>query len=224
MKKFLALVLTLVLMFAMSINCFATFVQSPSNNDAPVIIEEETMNESDDCEAYIIITPYSKRDTLSPEAKAEIEEAYAQISDALHSAELCEELDKYCQKNNINVANLKVSDLFDISYVGCDDHDDHGYFTITFKAETLANFVAFLHFTDNGWDMIENAKVVRDGTALKFKVDDFSPFAIVVDTTDNTSSPSTGDNSNIVMWIVILAACVTALGTTLFFIFKRKKA
>lgn len=224
MKKIIALLLTLALMFTMSINCFATFVQSPSNNGAPVIIDDETMNESEDCDADIIITPYAERDTLSAEAKAKIEEAYAEISDSLHSAELCDELAAYCKKNNIDAENLQISDLFDISYEGCTDHHEHGSFIITFKADTLANFVALLHLTDNGWDMIENAKVVRDGTALKFKVDDFSPFAIVVDTSEDASSPSTGDNSNITMWIVILAACVVALGTTLFFIFKRKKA
>ena len=225
MKKFLALFMVLVLALSMSFTSLAAgFVESPSLNPAPEIVEDETKNEDEDCDAYIVITPYSERDTLSPEAKAKIEEAYAQISESLHSAKLCDELAEYCKDNNIDVENLRVSDLFDIRYEGCTKHEDHGYFTITFKAETLANFVALLHLTDNGWDMIENAKVVNGGTALRFKIDDFSPFAIIVDTTKATSSPQTGDNSNITMWVVILVACVIALGTTLFFIFRRKKA
>ncbi len=225
MKKILALCLVLILALSMSFTSLAAgFVESPSLNPAPEIVEDETTNEDEDCEADVIITPYSERDTLPDDVRKEMEEAYEQISGALDISDLSDALEDYCKDNNIDTANLKVSDLFDISYEGCDEHDEHGYFTITFKAETLANFVALLHLTDNGWDMIENAKVVHNGTALKFKIDDFSPFAIIVDTSKATSSPQTGDNSDITMWVVILSACILALGTTLFFIFKRKKA
>ncbi len=227
MKKFLALFMVLVLALSMSFTSLAAgFVESPSLNPAPEIVEDETKNEDEDCTADVIVTPYSERDKLPDDIKNKMEEAYDQISDALDISDLSDELEDYCKENNINTENLKVSDLFTLSYVGCDEHDEHGYFTITLNADTLADFVALLHLTDNGWEMIKGAKVVRDGTALTFRldIDDYSPLAIVVDTTKATSSPQTGDNSNITMWVVILVVCVIALGTTLFFIFRRKKA
>lgn len=227
MKKFLALCLAMILTVSMSFTTLAAgFVESPSINPAPEIIEDETKNEDEDCDADIVITSYSERDKLPGDIKNKMEEAYNEISNALDISDLSDELKDYCEENNINTENLKVSDLFTLNYVGCDDHDEHGYFTITFSADTLAKFVALLHLTDNGWEIIDGAKVVRNGTALTFRmdVDDYSPLAIVVDTTKATSSPQTGDNSNITMWVAILAVCVVALGTTLFFIFKRKKA
>lgn len=226
MKKILVLLLTIVMLFSMSFNCFAAFVQSPSGNDAPEVVEDETSNESEDCTADIVVTSYSERDSLPDDIKDAMENAYNQISQAIDVSNLSDDLKEYCKDNNIDTKKLKVSDLFSLSYVGCGDHDEHGYFTITLNADTLANFVGLLHFTENGWELIKSAKVIRNGTAITFKIDieDYAPFAIVVDTSKPTSSPQTGDNSNITMWVVVLAVCIVALGATLFFIAKRKKA
>jgi len=225
MKKILAFVLVLGLLFSMSVPALAVgFVQSPSNNDAPILIEEETKNEDEDCLAYLEITPYSERDTLPPEIRQKLEAAYQEILNSSSIANLSKELSDYCKQKNINDKDLAVSDLFDISYYGCIDHDDHGNFIITFKAETLNNFVALLHLSDNGWEMIESAEVVNNGTALKFKIDDFSPFAIVVDTSVGGNAPLTGYDYNIIIWSAVLAVSLIAMTAVLIVLFKRKRA
>lgn len=226
MKKLLVLCLAVVLVFSLGFTTFAAgFVESPSNNDAPVVVEGETKNETEDCDASIVIVPYSERHELSSEVKTMMEEAYKQISQSIDVAKLTDELKDYCDKNDIDAENLAVSDLFDINYEGCTEHktDDHGYFTITFKAETLAKFVALLHYKNNKWDMVEDAKVSADGTKLTFKVKDFSPFAVVVDTSIKTDKPTTGDTFNMNLWITILAVSSISLAAVLFLGFKRKR-
>ena len=62
MKKILALLLAVVMAFAVSVTVFAgpgQFVQSPSNNNAPELIEGE--NENEDCTAKFVVTPYKDR-------------------------------------------------------------------------------------------------------------------------------------------------------------------
>lgn len=226
MKKLLVLCLAVILVCSLGFTTFAAgFVESPSNNDAPVVVEDETSNETEECTAKIVITPYSERDDLPAQEKAWLEEAYKQISDSLDIANLSDELKNYCNKEGIDTKNLAVSDLFDIYYEGCTAHegDDHGYFTITFKAETLAKFVALLHYKHNDWDMVEDAKVSADGTKLTFKVKDFSPFAIVVDTSVKTDKPTTGDTFNMNLWVTILAVSSISLAAVLFLGFKRKR-
>ena len=224
MKKLLVFCLTAVLMLTMSISSFAAgFVESPSNNPAPELVKGESGNESEDCVAELIITPYSERDELSDSLQDEMEKVYQEVKKSTDIASLSTELKEYCKKNNIDTKNLAISDLFDISYSHCPEHDEHGYFTIHLKADSLKNFVGLLHYTGNGYELVDT-KLSADGETLKFKLDDFSPFVIVVDTSVKADSPVTGDNSNLTLWIAILVACVLALFVTLFFLIKRKKA
>lgn len=221
MKKLLAVSLAVILVFSLGFTTFANgFVQSPSNNSAPVVDEAETKNETAGCTAEIEITPYSDRDELPAELKKQMEDVYKKISEATDVSALSTELKSFCDKNKINTKDLAVSDLFDIAYEGCTAHDGHGQFTITLKAETLKNFVALLHYDGSKFELVEGAKVSADGTKLTFKIDDFSPFAIVV----NTKGTSTGDTFNLGLWIAILSASVVALAAVAFIGFKRKKA
>ena len=221
MKKLLAVSLAVILVFSLGFTTFANgFVQSPSNNSAPVVDEAETKNETAGCTAEIEITPYSERDELPAELKKQMEDVYKKISEATDVSALSTELKSFCDKNKINTKDLAVSDLFDIAYEGCTAHDGHGQFTIALKAETLKNFVALLHYDGSKFELVEGAKVSADGTKLTFKIDDFSPFAIVV----NTKGTSTGDTFNLGLWIAILSASVVALAAVAFIGFKRKKA
>lgn len=227
MKKLLVMLLAVIMVCSFSVTALAAgFVESPSNNDAPVVVEGETSNETEDCDAEIVITPYSERNELPAQEKTWMEEAYKQISNTISIADLSSELKGLCSKEDIEAKNLAVSDLFDIYYEGCTEHegDDHGYFTITFKTETLQNFVALLHYKHNEWDMVEGAKVSADGTKLTFKVKDFSPFAIVVDTSVKTDKPTTGDTFNLNLWGAVLAVSTVSLAVVLFLGYKRKKA
>ena len=81
-----------------------------------------------------------------------------------------------------------------------------------------------LHYKHNEWDMVEDAKVSADGTKLTFKVKDFSPFAIVVDTSVKTDKPTTGDTFNLNLWGAVLAVSTVSLAVVLFLGYKRKKA
>ena len=195
MKKVFSIVLALVLTLALSVSVCAApgqFVNSPSNNDAPTIISFERNNE--ECTGELIITPYSQRATLPAELKTLIEKAYSDIASSKDLTTLNKDLADLAAAQKIAGPDLRVSDLFDIRYEGCKDHDETHTFTIVLGAETLHRFVGLLHMNLNGeWELIKNAKVTDNGETLTFTVSDFSPFAIVVDTSDiEGDSPQTG--------------------------------
>ena len=220
MKKVLAIFLAAVMALSFSVMAFAapgSFVQSPSRNDGPTLVEGE--NESSDCTAKLVVTPYKDRKTLPQKALADIEKAYQIISNCTDITSLCAPFASFVSGKGIPAANLAVSDLFDISYYGCNVHDYHKQFTFTIKADTLKNFVGLLHFHNGEWDFIENAKLNDDGT-ITFTVEDFSPFAIIVDT--GAADAPTGD---VTPWIFIalIVASATAL-TVVAYNYKKEKA
>lgn len=222
MKKALSVVLALVMCLAFSLSVAAapgSFVSSPSGNQAPQLIEGK--NESEDCEAGIVITPYSERDTLSEEKRELMENVYDMIVEAADVGDLNGAIETLAKNKGISVESLAISDLFDISYYGCDDHDDHGYFRIKFKAETLKNFVALLHYNNNKWEIVEGT-TVEDEVYLSFKADEFSPFAIVVNTGTDAGENQTGESFP---WIYVVLMVVAAVGfVVVAYIFKKKKA
>lgn len=212
MKKLLALCLAIIMVMSIGLTAFAApgkFVSSPSGNSAPEFIEAS--NESEDCDADLVITPYSERHTLPEGMRQKFEEAYKDILESADLTKVCAALAALAKEKNIPVSDLAISDLFDIYYINCGDHDDHGYFDIVIKPEALAGFVALLHLKDGNWEIVKSAKVTNNGTHLTFRVDDFSPFAIVVDTGDGSNMPQTGDNSNIALYIVIMVAAAISL-------------
>ncbi len=223
MKKVLTVGIALLMVLLMSVTVFAkpeNFVSSPSGNAAPELIEGTP--ESEDCEAELVITPYSDRNELSPELKEQFEKAYNEIIAAADLTDLNAELEKIAKDKNIPVENLTVSDLFDISYVSCKEHEGHGYFEIVLKAEILERFVALLHFNKGTWELIDNAQVkdVNGELRLTFKVKEFSPFAVVIDSegaVDN-DPPKTGEDS----LIYIIAAAVVAVSAMAIVIIVRK--
>lgn len=225
MKKVMAIVLSFVMVMSMSITVFAkpgAFVSSPSGNPAPTLVEGKP--QSDDCTGELIITPYSERDTLSEEIRAQFEKAYNEIVAATDLTKLNADLAALAAKLNIRSADLAVSDLFDITYIGCDVHEGHGYFDITLKADTLDRFVGLLHLDGDNWELVEDAKVetVNGEKHLTFSIDDFSPFAIVVNTDDGATPPQTGDNNMIALYVVVMA--VSALALVIIWRLKKKQS
>lgn len=195
MKKVFCMVLALVLTLMLSATVCAApgqFVNSPSNNGAPTLISVE--KENADCTAELIITPYSQRDQLPANLKALIEKAYSDIASSKDLTTLNKDLAAVAATQKIAGANLKVSDLFDIRYEGCETHDGTHTFSIVLGADTLHRFVGLLHMNHDGqWELIKNAKVINNGEALQFSISEMSPFAIVVDTSDaEGDSPATG--------------------------------
>lgn len=211
MKKILAFCLTLVMLFVLGVTAFAApgnFVQSPSRNEGPELIEGE--NESEDCTAKLVVTPYKERDTLPAKALADIEKVYKIIASGTDLTSLNTAFSAYVAGKGLREANLAVSDLFDVSYYNCDIHDSHGAFRIKLSADTLNRFVGLLHYNDGVWEFVENAHVLSDGETLEFTVKDFSPFAVVVEKeAGSVNLPDTGDVSFVLP--IIMFVCSIAL-------------
>ena len=181
MKKVLIFCLVMVMAFSMSLTVVADdggFVSSPTGKKAPVL--DEYTNESEDCDASLIISSYTDRAQLPEETRKALEDAYADIKGTYDLSTLNYKLAQYALELGVPVSHLAVSDLFDISCAHDEDHEHHGKFTLTLKAESLQNFVCLLHYIDGEWVIVEDAKVDGDGRVLTFSEDEFSPFAIVV--------------------------------------------
>ncbi|MBQ7846893.1 MAG: hypothetical protein IJ344_01280 [Clostridia bacterium] len=216
MKKVLTILLMALMVVNMSVAAFAapgSFITSPSRRPAPELIKGEP--EEDECSAEVVITPYSERDTLPEALRLQMEDAYAQIVAATDLTTFSAELAALAEEKGIPATDLAVSDLFDIRYVGCDDHRDHsGYFEIVFKAETLKNFVGLLHLYNGEWELITNAtKYEEDGEHyLSFKVEEFSPFAIVVNTGNaDPNPPQAGIGNMIPVYASIMVVSAVAI-------------
>lgn len=195
MRKIITVCLMIVMLSSLMLSVFAApggFIQSISGNLAPELIKGE--NVSDDCSAELIITAYVNRDQLPEELRLQIEEAYRIIVENPDLSVLNAKLAELAEELGVEVTDLAVSDLFDIHYVNCGDHDDHGHFDITLKAETLENFVCLLHYYNGEFTIVEDAKVTQNGEHLEFTATEFSPFAIVVNTGEsNPDAPQTND-------------------------------
>ena len=223
MKKLLAFALTLLVVMSMSLGVFAApqnFVNSPSANNAPDKVEVTPI--TPECVGSIEITPYSQRHELSAEAKAAIETAYAQIVSALDLSKFCDIFAAHLEKQKIDAEDAAVADLFDISVVNCTHHEPHEGFIITIKLANAADFAGLLHFHNNDWEMVENATVDLAKGTLTFKVDELSPFAVVVDTSD--PAPEAGDATNIILWGGVALVSAAALVVVVAMLRKTKQS
>ncbi len=195
MRKIITVCLAVIMLVSATLAVVAApgnFVKSPSTNPAPELIEGE--NVSDDCFAELIITAYVNRDQLPEEDRLIIEGVYKQIVESNDLSALTTDLIDVAAQNGIEVTDLAVSDLFDIQMIDCDSHDGHGHFDIKLKAETLKNFVCLLHYYNGEYHIVDDAKVTEDGEHLVFTETEFSPFAIVVNTSEeDPDAPQTND-------------------------------
>lgn len=224
MKKVLVFCLTVVFMASMTLTAFAApgaFVKSPTGNPAPTVIEFKCADEG--CTARLVITPYGERKKLSAFLQDLLNKMYDLIKGTNDLTTLNADLAKLAKDKNIKGTNLAVSDLFDIHYEGCDNHEEHHDFDIVLSADSLKNFVGLLHMKSDGTNTIElikGAKVTGDGDHLAFSVGSFSPFAVVIDTSANPSQ--TGDDNLIPVYASVMA--VSALGIILILVKSKKQS
>ena len=212
MKKLAAILLIAVMVLTSAVASSADgFIRSPSLNDNdPEFISEEH-------DRVLIITPYRERDTLPPEKIDLIEEAYDSIKGTDDLKDICPDLEGIADDKGIPTENLKVSDLFDISYYE-DGHGIYsGHFRIKMKDHYLDNFVSLMVYYEEEWHVL-NAKVT-DGVYLEFDTDYLGAFAVVVNA--HPDSPQTG---NTFPWIYAAIACVLAAGAVVCFIVSKKSA
>ena len=225
MKKLVVICLIFVLTVYMSISAFAAtggFVSSPSGNPAPELVVGK--NETDGCEAELIITAYGRRDRLSVDARQKIEEAYSIIIGTEDLTSLNKDIGTIAKDLGVSASSLAVSDLFDISSTDCDDHANHGHFDITLKSDTLKNFVCLLHYYNGEWSVVESAEVTHNGEYPEFDADEFSPFAIVVSSEEVDTPPAPNNTKKIIaITASVVAAALVVTGTVVFLVFKFKK-
>ena len=228
MKKVLMFCLVMVLAFSMSLTVAAVnggFISSPSNEKAPVLVNYK--NESEDCTAELVLCSYADRANLSDEARAAIEEAYAQIKGTYDLSTLTVNLAKIALELGVPVTHLSVSDLFDISYIADEEHEEHGEFTIELSDDSLQSYACLLHYVNGEWVVVDNAVLSESGRTLTFEVGEFSPFAIVafnggkvVRTEVEVEVPAAVNNALVA---VSSGSTVAAIATTIWALSERKK-
>lgn len=213
MKKIVTSVMALVLMLTMGLSVFAApggFLVSPGTKPTPTLLEESIY----DCDGELLVTPYSERHTLPDEDREELEDAYDQIREHKDLSDLCDELEELAEKNKHSVKRYAVSELFDVSYKGCDEHDDHTDFRAVLKPESTKNFIALMTLVNGVWTIVEDVKV--DGDTLIVEGANYGPYAIVV----NTGSGATGDSFP---WIYVVLMAVSAAGLVVLAVVYKKK-
>jgi len=212
MKKVVAIVLAVIMVASLSLIVFAgpgSFVKSPSLNGAPELMDGSRLPEG--CDGYLLVTPYAKRKTLPEETKKMLESAYDQIVATKDLTTLSTELAKLAQSLNIPGEQLAVSDLFDVSVFGCTKHEYHFNYYIRLKADTFKNFVGLMHLNGDTWELVKDAKLEENGKVLTFTAKNLSPFAVVVDTDPTTDPTPTGDNTQMILYVFIMAASAVAI-------------
>ena len=215
MKKFMALLLTMVMVLMLSVTAFAaprSFVSSPSNNPAPIVEGSEALSE--DCFGQIKITPYIDRDELDEEALKAIQEAYDQIAGNVNNEKFLKALQEIADKNKMNSEDLSVSDLFYVGYENCDQHIEksHKGFRVTLKVDTIKNLKGILGYYNGEWVVLEIESYDPVNGTVTFIVDKFGPVAFVV---DKYSPPSTGDNGMVTLWVMVALVSAMAMISTL---------
>jgi len=190
MKKVLAICLVIMMVLGMSTSVFAAkggFVSSPSNNGVPRIVRFAALDE--DCSAKLVIVPYGEKDKLPKEYRDLMDKAYED-----------------CKKSE-----CPISDLFFVTYEGCDDHAGHKGFKIVLDADTLDGFTKLSWMDKNGeWHTVEDAHINSDGH-LEFTLEHLDvPLAIVVNC---DKSPQTGDNNNIYIYGILMVVSAAAVVT-----------
>lgn len=224
MKRALALLMTVILAVGMSVNIAADpggFYSSPYAKEAPDLVSFKPSNDA--CTAKIIITPLSKKGTLPDDLRAMLEKAYTQILNSTDVSTLNADLAKLAASKNIAGTDLAVSTLFDIHETDCVGHENHHNFDVVLSTDLLNRFVGLLHMKADGtWELLTDTEVINNGTELKFTVDSFSPFAVVVNAGNNSDHPQTNDTDNglLPVYIAVMAVSAAAL---VFVIIKRKK-
>ncbi len=227
MKKIITLILAITMAFVSVVPAFAVedgFVSSPSSDDV-VLIEGE--NEDPECTAELVLTLFKDRDKLEAYVREQLEKAFEIISNCEDLTTLCKEFAQFVKTLGLTGKDLAVAELFDLSYYSCDTHNEHGYFTIKVGAKVLKNFVGLLHYNNGEWEFVDNARVLPDGETLEFRIKDFSPFAIVVNTSGkvpNQEIPNTDvQNPQMPMQLLVGAAAVLATATVIAVVFKKKE-
>ncbi len=217
MKKTLAIILMIVMVCAMTISVGAapgSFIQSPSFNKTPIIVDFECSDP--DWKGEIYITSYGDRNVLDLLDREKLENAYNSIRDALGVTTLVPDITDIATNMGVSSDNLGISDLF---HIGITDSTD-GKFKIKLDSETIKNFVGLIYYENGEWHIVEDATIEDD--LLVFSTDLPRAFAIVVDVDSSViDAPVTGD---VISWILVSVMVASAAGIVVLLISYKKRS
>lgn len=217
MKKVLPMLLALLMVITLPLSMTATAARttkSPSKTDVELI---DYKNDSDDCHAELVLRGFSDVDQLVEFIKQLFTDVYNDIVTGGNKTGINDVISNLASSNNEDVSKYSISELFDISWYNCTDHEEnHSFFTIKIGADSLKGFRGIFHYTGTEWELLDS-ELGKDGETLTFRSKEMTPFIIVV----NTEDPSAGDTSNIALWLMLLSAAAFLL---VLFAMKKRKA
>lgn len=203
MKKILALVLTVMLLFALAVPAMPVeFVPSAEQKvdveivaitddegnsyEAIVELNDEIVNVADGLEVELVVTVVSSKET-SPNKEIEmaLEKAVEQVQEAESISELCPEIDEYMESMGYEAENFYVHDVFNaallevISKELVELPEDA---TIKFRLQTDLEsdepFVLLCNTEGDKWEIIGDVTLDENGV-LTVRVKGLAPFAIL---------------------------------------------
>lgn len=193
--------------------------------------------EYEDC---IVITPISEAET-STEIPTDSKETLLSVYNELNKedsklSEVCPELNDVVAKElgeGKTADDLVIRDLFDISEI-CGEMQTHlpvegNYIDLTFDLSLASDtFIVAMVYVDGEWKLVPKTVNNGDGT-ITCSFEEVCPVAFLVpaDVEADTEAevPVTGDSSqsNLILWIVVMAISLTAIAVLAVIYFKKKK-
>lgn len=231
MKKIISFVMVMVMILGISVTAFAAdgdFVPSINEKPAPAIksiivtIDGVEWKCEIDIDGHcVIVTPVSEiteEQRLSDATKQKLIDVYNQIKAAANLSSVFPNIE--------GVDKMAVRDLFDVSSV-CSEFDkvfpgELAKVTITFDLGISADTnIVCASLVNDKW----NTHAVKNNGDGSVSVDftHFCPVAFLVSETEVGNSPATGDNSNLTLWISLLAVSVVAIAAVSIVSIKAKK-
>lgn len=239
MKKAISLILSLLMVFSLSIVGFAAeddFRPSVDSKDHPVIVPQDFNGVSFDAlildannnviegihlvtyknaDGEIIVTAYSEKDVADDRVDVVYFEAsYKEILSARSLKEL----------NELIPLGMVVRDFFDITLVGTykDIFKDGKKLQIRFDlgAELKDKLMVLTRCSDeSGWEFVESVTINPDGT-VTVVFDRLCPVIFVTEDTGVVQSPATSDFATTALWSL---AIIFGIGSVCMIVASKKK-
>ena len=215
MKKLIIILTVVIAICAMSISTLAArggFIESPSANGAPTIVEDNT----DD---RVMITAYrDRKEALSAEQIVNFDNAYKSALSFSSVSHMNSKITGHASALKVNVSDLALSDFF---YVTIDGNKASAM--VSLKSVNFSNFVCLLRYDGSNWVVVD-AELNGDNIIEFLAVP--GAYAVVVSTGATPDYDSYKANK-ILTTVLIIAAVVAAVLLSIFFIFfilgKKKK-
>lgn len=239
MKKILSIVLAALVMvapFTVAVSA-ENFVPSISYKPAPMLVGEldddgrTVIGVVTDADGNAVSTEYHECIVITPVSEAEesedIPEEAADLLLSVYSeiagkdfklSSLSEALNKKVESDigeGKNADDLIVKDLFDVTVL-CDELKESlapigNTLTLTFKVSVEKDVPVYVMTYKNGqWAPIVNVVNNNDGT-ISCTFEDFCPVAFFVPASTEVNPPQTGDNTETIIWAVVMISAISLI-------------